>query len=74
LDSFFKTITWFIDGWSTLVNGEFLDSTMDQALLVLFIGGSIISWVLEWINEITNEIKSPKNTRKKYCVFFRVSK
>jgi hypothetical protein len=70
LDSFFKTVAWFIDEWSTLVKGEFLDSTIGQPLLTLFIGESIISWVLEWINEITNEIKSPKNIKKKYCVFF----
>ena len=42
---------------------------MDQALLVLFIGESIISWVLEWINEITNEIKSSKNIKKILCLF-----
>jgi hypothetical protein len=74
LDSFFKTIAWFIDEWSTLVNGEFLDPTISQGLLVLFTGESIISWALEWIKEITNEIKSPKNIRKKYCVFFQTSK
>jgi len=67
LDSFFKTIAWFVDGWSTLVNGEFLDPTIGQTLLASFIGEPIISWILEWINEITNEIKSPKNIRKKYC-------
>jgi hypothetical protein len=57
LDSFFKTIAWFIDEWSTLVNGEFLDPTISPGLLVFFTGESIISWALEWIKEITMEQK-----------------
>jgi hypothetical protein len=36
-ESYNDTTVWFSDGWEKLVNGQFLDLTIGQALLILFI-------------------------------------
>jgi len=58
LDSIIKIIDWFIDGWNKLFNGEILDLTIGQAILVLFIGWLIFNVYTEKVNPLIKKDNS----------------
>ena len=64
LESYNDTTSWFIEGGGKIVNGNFLDLTIGQALLVLFIAWSFLLGIKESINDAIKDFRSPRNEDK----------
>jgi hypothetical protein len=64
IELFSDAMSWWTEGCEKVFNGDFLDLTIGQALLVLFFSYLIFIWVIESIHNVIRFFKYPDDEDK----------